>query len=256
MSSIHKTIAHRKTLTELCAVRELVVDDLRAADKYRDSAAYMMQQCVRYGLPSNAKPRYDLDTQIREVDKIFWNHAFHLTGIDSVMDRQAREEMDRNMQNGQVPEFTLETVRNMFVELSQDADHMFRRGVAELFRRLPGQYQRHEAYRVAPKIICRAVVRPRFDGLSLEINGYASDQLNDLDRVMCAIQGRKFQPRALESAMNAEFIEFGEYQDDRIKAVPFKNGNLHIHFLDSDLLDGINRTIAQHYGETLARGAA
>ena len=255
MSSIHKTIAHRKTLSDICELREQVVADLRAADEHRNAADQRLQGWIRSGIDGNSTPRHSLEQQIKTLDQRLWQHAFHLTGVDTVMDRRACDELERDMQHGRVPEFTLETVRSMFASLAQDADVMFRRGVAELFASLSADYRRHEAFRVAPKIICRMFVRPRFDRRALEVNHWARDQVNDLDRVMCAIQGRKLQPRALESAMNTAFIESGEYQDDRIRAIPYKNQNLHLHFLDSEILDGINRAIAQHYGGVLARDA-
>ena len=251
MSSIHKTVAHRKTLTDIIELREQVVADLRAADEHRHAADQRIKEWMRTGLDGHSQPRSLLEQQIKTLDKRLWHHAFHLTGVDAIMDRQARHEMERDMEYGKVPPFTSDTVRDMFVSLAQDADVMFRRGVTELFRSLSGDYKRHEAFRVSPKIICRGFARPRFDGRGLEVNHYAADRINDLDRVMCAIQGRQYKPRALESAMNAGFLDAGEYQDDRIKARPHKNGTIHIHFLDSELLGGINRMIAEHYGETL-----
>jgi len=43
---------------------------------------------------------------------------------------------------------------------------------------------------------------------------------------------------------------------NRIKIRAFENGNLHLWFLDQDLLDGVNRVIAEHYGAALGRDAA
>ena len=83
-----------------------------------------------------------------------------------------------------------------------------------------------------------------------------ADTINDIDRVLCLLQGHRHVERDLEARINAALYEGEPYADGRIRVTGYKNGNLHLEFRDQSLLDGINRIIAEHYGVALGRDAA
>jgi len=256
MSALHQDIALPRGLDDYIEERARVVQALMDADAKRQEADQVMRESLsRHGLPSHCSPRISLERQIQEVDRTFWHRAFDATGLSSVMDAQARRDLDRQMEYGEVPAFTAESVRSTMQSMAMDADHMFRRGLVQIFAKLSDQYRSHSAFRVQRRSIVRGMVEPRFDFKGRQIGIHrASDEINDLDRVLCVLQGKRHQERALEAAMNQAFMERGEYEDDRIRGVPHKNGNLHLYILDDDLLTRINRIIAEYYGETLADG--
>ena len=247
-----RDLALPRGLDDYLAERERVVEHLRQADQQRKAAAQLINESLhRYGLPSHCEPRLALERQIEEVDRLFWRHAFDFTGLRSVMDATAKEEFDSQMRRDRTPAFTEETVRATMQSMALDAETMWRRGVVRVFQRLSRDYASHHAFRVAPKIILRGMTTPRMvQGRHIGY-GVPADTINDIDRVLCLLQGRRHVERDLEARINEAILEGDDYVDDRIKIRAFDNGNLHLWFLDENLLDGINRIIAEHYGETI-----
>ena len=245
-------LALPRGLDDYLAERERVVAHLCQADEQRKAAAQVINESFRrYGLPSHCEPRLALERQIEEVDRLFWHYAFDATGLRSVMDATAKEEFDNQMRRDRTPAFTEETVRATMQGMALDAETMWRRGVVRVFQRLSGQYARHEAFRVAPKIIMQHMTTPRMDRGRQIGFGRPADIINDIDRVLSLLQGKRHVERDLEARINAALYEGEPYADERIRVTGYKNGNLHMEFRDQSLLDGINRIIAEHYGETI-----
>jgi len=252
-----RDLALPRGLDDYLADRDRVVSHLRRADHERRSAAQVISESVsRYGLPTHCEPRIGIERQIEEVDRLFWHHAFDATGLLSVMDATAREEFDKQMRLDRPPPFTEEAVRSTMQSMALDAEAMWRRGVVRVFQRLSRDYASHEAFRVSKKIILRGMTMPRMDRGRQIRYGVPADTINDIDRVLCLLEGRRHVERDLEARINAAILEGEDYVDDRIRVRAFKNGNLHLEFRDQGLLDGINRVIAEHYGAALGRDAA
>jgi len=245
-------IALPRGLDDYLEERGRVVQHLRQADEERKAAAQIINESLRrYGLPSHCEPRLALERQIEEVDRLFWHHAFDATGLRSVMDATAKEEFEQQMRRDRTPAFTEETVRATMQSMALDAESMWRRGVVRVFQRLSRDYASHHAFRVAPKIILRGMTTPRMDRGRQIGYGVPADTINDIDRVLCLLQGHRHVERDLEARINAALYRGEPYADDRIRVTGYKNGNLHLEFRDQSLLDGINRIIAEHYGETI-----
>lgn len=86
--------------------------------------------------------------------------------------------------------------------------------------------------------------------------GTPSHQLDDIDRVFKTLDKKRFQPRQLESGLNAAFKDRQVFEDDYYRAKGFRNGNLHLEFKRDDLLERVNELIAEHYGENKLGSAA
>ena len=80
-------------------------------------------------------------------------------------------------------------------------------------------------------------------------HGYASDKLNDLDRVFITLDGKPFRPRSLESAMAVAFEQMEVFENEFYRAKAFRNGNLHLEFKRLDLLEKVNEQIAEFYAD-------
>ncbi len=253
MTSIHKTMALPRNLRDYIRDRDAVVSELETVHAGLRRANRLMEAVERCGLHGHAMPRNSLEESIREVDRTFWRAAFNVTGFLDVMDATEKDEFFKSMQGDNVPPFGEEAIRSTFVDLMGRKDEMFRRGVVRVFQRLSGKYHSHSAFRVQRKMILGMFCRPNFVNGAQEVNAYAfgamspSEMTNDIDRVLCALEDKPHKPRALESAMNAAWKEGEVFDDGRLKARAFKNQNVHLE-LRADLVDGINRIIAEHYG--------
>lgn len=260
MSSIHKTMALPRNLRDYIRDRDAVVSELETVHAGLRRANRLMEAVERCGLHGHAMPRNSLEESIREVDRTFWRAAFNVTGFLDVMDATEKDEFFKSMQGENVPPFGEEAIRSTFVDLMARKDEMFRRGVVRVFQRLSGKYHSHSAFRVQRKLILTMFCKPRFDGTGrMEINRYGfgsnpSDAINDVDRVLCAIEDKPHKARSLESSINEAWARGEVFDDGRLRARAFKNQNVHLE-IRSDLVDGINRIIAEHYGAQIGAEA-
>ena len=202
-----------------------------------------------------------MDKARQELDSSMWRRAMDLTGFKQLMDSAEVEKFERSLEPS-APEFIEGNIRATFIDLQLRSVEMFRRGVFNVFRTLSHDYRTNaaEPFRIGSKVIMRSMVGPSLSrGLRIKTGmcNYASDQLNDIDRVVKTLDSKPFQPRSLESAMNAAFENCAVFEDDYYRAKAFFNGNLHLEFKRPDLLDKVNEQIADYYSyNALADGRA
>lgn len=202
-------------------------------------------------MPYSAEFRDCEERARRELDERLWRRAFDLTGFKQLMDAQAVAEFEKSL-NPATPEFTDATIRATFIDLQLKSGDMFRRGIFNIFRYLSDDYRTNakEPFRIGRKVVMSYMVEMSFrKGLRLRYGQYASDRLNDMDRVFQTLDGAQFQPRTLEAAMNASFEEKQVFENDFYRAKAFKNGNMHLEFKRLDLLDKVNEQIAEFYAD-------
>lgn len=253
MSAIDQGIALPRSLFDYCEARDEIREQVRSAYEILNQADNHMRLFSRIGLSSESKPRHQLDESLRDVDREFWRRAFNVTGFMQIMDAKAVREFMDEVSGNQVPEFTSENVQTTFTDLYQNRVSMFRRGVAELFRRLSGKYKSNGAFKIEDRMVVTCAIVPSFRR-GLEINYRESSEINDLDRVLSLMNGEEHEPRRLESAINEALLDPPHvYEDERLKLRGFKNGNAHIWIKQQWMRDKINQMIADHYGQVLGQ---
>lgn len=254
--SIFTQVALPLTLTDLLDARNRALELHKQSRRLNEAAAELLDQHGRYLMPRSSRYMGRLDEAVQELDASMWRRAFDLTGFKNLMDAEAVDEFEKDLDRSPL-EFTEGNVRATFIELQGRADEMFKRGIVNVFSSLSGNYKTNtrEPFRVARKLILCGMVVPSFSGGRTINYGRASDQINDVDRVMAVLDGRQFKPRELESEMNAVFMKNEVFESDYYRARAFKNGNLHLEFLRDELLEKINELIAGYYSDgALAHG--
>lgn len=222
-------------------VNDLVGDTLKRFGDFMMPRGMQFDECEERAI-------WDLDTKL-------WRKAFDLTGFKQLMDAEAVSEFEKSL-SPHPPEFTEANIISTFASLHQDAGHMFRRGIVNVFRRLADKYKTNaaEPFKVGRKVVMSYMVDSGFQkGLRIRIS-YGSEHLNDIDRVIKTLDGKEFKPRSLESDMNAAFTNTDPFEDDYYRARAFKNGNLHLEFKRLDLLEKLNEQIAEFYSEGALAG--
>lgn len=236
------------TLTDMLAARDTAIKLHRDARRITQQAEDTLKSCGAYLMPRGMQFDLDIDRCIIDLDQSMWRRAFDLTGFKQLMDAEVVAEFERSL-SPKPPEFTEANIRSTFLELHQQAGHMFQRGIVNVFKRLSDDYKTNaaERFKVGRKTVMQYMVVSNFR-TGLQINyGYASDRINDIDRVIKTLDGKQFKPRELESAMNSAFASRAPFEDDYYRAKAFKNGNLHLEFRRADLLDQLNDQIAEFY---------
>ena len=247
--SIFKHVAIPTTLTDLLDARDNALRLIADARKVIEKAQQVLAPHGQYLMPRGALMQED-DARIRaELDTSMWRRAFDMTGFKQLMDAQAVAEFEKSL-SPRPPEFTDATIRATFIDLLNKSQEMFRRGVFNVFRYLSDDYRTNasEPFRIGRKVVMGWMIGPSYRR-GLQIRHGSSDKLNDLDRVFVTLDGKQFQARTLESAMNAAFEDGQVFESDYYRAKAFKNGNMHLEFKRLDLLDKVNEEIAAFYAD-------
>lgn len=247
--SIFKNVAIPTTLDDLLSARDDALRLIADARQTIDKAAEVLAPHGMYLMPRGAQMPEEHDRVRAELDTSLWRRAFDMTGFRQLMDAQAVAEFEKSL-SPRPPEFTDATIRATFIDLLNNADAMFRRGVFNVFRYLSDDYRTNasEPFRIGRKVVMGWMIQPNYSR-GLQVRYGSGDKLNDLDRVFQTLDGKPFQARSLESAMNAAFGERQVFENDYYRAKAFKNGNMHLEFKRQDLLDKVNEQIAEFYAE-------
>lgn len=83
---------------------------------------------------------------------------------------------------------------------------------------------------------------------------FARDRVSDLDRILHILQGLPYPGKENDAGAAVErACRNGEATIDTewLHVKIFQNGNLYIYIRDKNLINSVNRIIAEHYGETL-----
>lgn len=247
--SMSTSVAIPTTLTDLLQARNDALRLIADACRITDMAKQLLEQYGPYLMPRGAQAPESQERVRSELDCSMWRRALDLTGFKQLMDAQAVAEFEKSLGSG-APEFTEANIRATFIDLRINAESMFRRGVFNVFRYLSDDYRTNavEPFRIGRKVVMSYMIRHSYRR-GLAINHSGADKLNDLDRVFQVLDNKPFQPRALESAMNAVFEDGPLFESDYYRARAFKNGNLHLEFKRLDLLDKVNEQIADFYAD-------
>lgn len=216
-----------------------------------DKALDVLKYDARYGTPEGFA-----ELVRKSLDADIWRHLIDSTGLASLMDSTARQEFLKQVDKDPAPATAENAAATMF-SLLGDADKIFRRGLIEAFRRLDNSYKSNDAF----KLTDRAVLsHARTTGFSIHWNhwSHADERILDVERVFAVLDGKPQLERAAGIIGKVDLAHGAgshEAESEYFRARWFKNGNLHLWFLRSDLLQKANRMIAEHYGATLAEAA-
>ncbi len=252
-------IAIPKSLEDICDARETAVklfeDGLRTIKNARAS----IEEVSHYCFPYEADPRLSLEEFKKELDKRLWRHAFNKTGLSQYMDAKAKRQFEESLER-KPPEFSMDNVRTNVLSTAQNAELMFARGLVEFFLQLSKGHKSNtnEPFKVNKKAVLTYITSNWLGKLSIRIASYGGgNTIDDMDRVIKTLDGKKHQPRSLETAINTAWAEGEPFEDEYYHIKGFKNGNAHVIFKRQDLLNKANKIIADYYnGQGLARDAA
>jgi hypothetical protein len=217
-----------------------------------------------------------IQTAIARVDAACWSEVLARTGLEQMMDQQARAEWRTQLDELTMPAFTEANVLATFTALAGQRDEIFERGILNVFRKLSWNYKTNDPVRFGKRLVvtyaCEHFTRRTKAG-KLRTDCYGpthtfAAKLDDLVRVFSVLDGkpepasdqgawallRRQDWMTSDSDATTKDAELHGY----LRFRGFKNGNAHITFLRLDLIDELNRILAKHYPAALppAREAA
>ncbi|MBH0115014.1 DUF4942 domain-containing protein [Novosphingobium sp. YJ-S2-02] len=189
------------------------------------------------------------------VDRRCWTALMDQLGFDQLLDEQARREFHDGLREAPAA-FTSENCSATFGHIWGNRRELYLRGIANVFAKLDRRFRSHDGFKIGSRLI-----------VDRALNEWGSwdryerrDTLRDVERVFLELDGKPpvserqsiahLVTDAARNRANLPAVIHGDYWRVRI----FKNGNLHIWFENKDLLDAVNRLLAEYYGEAIGDG--
>jgi predicted RNA methylase len=263
-ATIHELIAHKDS-----ALLRLgqVWDDLEAAGRLAGAASPsgvsgfpFLAGGSPYGRDCKTfKDRAEFDAYAsRVMEQAVWRHVIAATKLDTLMDRQEREAFRSALENDP-PAATVENIAATIERLIGDSDMIFKRGIANVFAKLDRRFRSHDGFKIGARIVLENALS---DFGTWNHYRNHDDSLVDVERAFFQLDGKPApesrhggilglidSQRRLGSKRSAF-----EAESDYFRAKVFGNGNIHLWFKRSDLVQRVNQLLADYYGAAL--GAA
>ncbi|MEX3919395.1 DUF4942 domain-containing protein [Paraburkholderia sp. BR10872] len=189
---------------------------------------------------------------VRIVDIRGWDYLLSESGLRTFMDATAREQWSHQIAEGDVPALTADNINATFTQLYGARGDMFERGVLQCFRRLSWNYRTNEPFRFGKRIIVRHLLSQG------STNHRITNELDDLIRVFSVLDGKP-EPDHRHGAYYLISDARRERQTEAANSYFhlrwYRNGNGHLTFSRTDLVDQMNRILAKHYPNALASEA-
>lgn len=208
--------------------------------------------------PSDFNEAESLRVWRQHLDARIWMRLLSLTGMGNLMDRTAMDKFREGLE-GDVPEVDEATVYATFDALRGDAKLIFQRGVARAFAELDRRFRSHDGWKLGSRLIFTRV----FDSYGFPAYSSRWDAtFRDVERVFAVLDGKALSDdhsgayRAmLDSRKGASGARQAEAETEYFRIRTYQNGNAHLWFTRDDLVDKVNRELADYYGAVLPDAA-
>jgi len=213
----------------------------------------------------------------RIIDIDFWHWIIEKGDLYRLMDKQAKDQLRDQLRyvpirsrNGRdvidekeaarsFPPVTVENVVATIQEFAAQSDFIFKRGVANAFSKLDRRFRSHDGFKVGSRVI--------LDYLIDTYNWPSQNKLEtlaDIERAFLVVDERNLG-RLGEAAWRIDQArhEARRGYDDKnkrgqfevvteyFKIRCFRNGNAHLWMQRDDLVEKINKILAEYYGEVV-----
>lgn len=193
------------------------------------------------------------------VDGDMWRALLVNTNLASMMDKVERDAFEKGLRDP--PEISIDTVMATLTRLAGDAQAIFRRGLAEAFRRLSTNHKSNDGFSIGERMVIKRVVTvTKLKGGAdwVRTDSWGEQILRDIDRCLHVLSGRP-APQNLQgivqAVQDAVRLQKWEAESDLLRVKWHKNGNGHLWIKSEDLRRDVNHQLALHFGSTLGAGA-
>lgn len=214
-------------------------------------------------------------TRLLDID--VWASLIQHTDLESLMDHEAKEKLRKQMRyvperadrDGQLitgeeierglPPVTVENIYATLQQFALDSGSIFRRGIANVFSKLDRRFRSHDGFKIGGRVILTYAFSSYSGSLQY---GRMRDQLIDIERAFRVIDGdglpsdRNFTRSV--AALDQDRQHYGAHQSETeteyFKIRGYKNGNAHLWFRRDDLVEKVNKLLAEWYGEVIGDG--
>lgn len=168
-----------------------------------------------------------------------------------------------------LPEVTVDNIIATVESLIGQSGQIFQRSVVNTFTRLDRRFRSHDGFKIGSRVIFEGCFDPEWHSW----RGYGADsakqRIMDIERIFQVLDRENrltedgnrdanwLDPASLIWHIDqnrAHKRAQSEVESAFFKVRIFKNGNMHLWMTRKDLLQKVNRILAEHYGETIGDG--
>lgn len=245
----------------------------QAHEKHAQAKLLLDGTCSTYGAYMSRE--YDDDFQENKegflksyeihCDRRVWGQILEMANFEDLMDATEKAKFKTQISSMEV-EPSLENIVATLQRLRNESGEMFSRGIATCFSKLDRRFKSHDGFKIGSRII----INRAFDLYSSSVNrGYITNTLRDIEKTFLILDGKPLHGHEIPKDDNEEppicydiVKDINDSQtsfdlcqavieNDYFKIRIFKNGNVHIYFLRTDLVEQVNKILAEYYGENL-----
>lgn len=221
-----------------------------------NASDWAMKSGHRYDCWLMEKPEKAMPVITHNIDRSLWRDLMLKSGMLSLMDAQAREQWQQNLEEGDLPAISKANILSTFEQLHQRKAEVFERGIINVFKGLSWDYKTNNPCFFGKKIIINNLVTHNRWGYSLTWGG-RRDQLADLERMLFLLDGKVIPDNRADILTHLmEHIRVNPdkdvYDDTYFSIRYFQKGTAHLTFKRPELVEKMNDIIAKHYPGMLA----
>ena len=185
-----------------------------------------------------------IEHDINEMKKQIWRHIFNKCDIYNLVSEKRRDELDDQLEKGELPEVTVETIQSTLDGLLNNVGNLYKETVAEAFEFLRPPGSRHKTnteYEVGKKAVKEWCFDTSFGSCRLAYR--IEPHLRSLDNAFHLMDGKgpvKY-PGGMYTALSTACRENKwKAETEYFKLKWYKVGTLHIDFKRLDLVAKMN----------------
>ena len=202
---------------------------------------------------------YSFEGVKKDSEKIItqsaWRFIIHHVGFNHFMTEKRQKELEKQIDNNELPELTEENIMGTLVGLSNRVDGLLQESLKEVYDWLRpregshrASYKTNKIYKVGERVITYGIQSGYHGGF--RINHYSEANYRGLGNVFSLLDGKGVEkyPTDLVTRFNGamDSREAGEkFEDDYFEFKCYRNGNVHVKFKSRELLQRFNQMAAE-----------
>lgn len=179
-----------------------------------------------------------------QIQKSAWSHIIERMSLRRMLSIKRRDELDKQIDKGELPELTIENVVALFTTSAENVNTYLTEAVHEVFEFLRPHGSKHKTnteFELGKKVVLTWMVQEGYGKKPFRVNYHRDKYLTALDNVFAMIDGKQpvktYHGELYDAICNTED---GTGKTQYFKFRCFKNGNLHLEFLRPDLVERLN----------------
>lgn len=188
------------------------------------------------------------------ISRAFWRAAFVRSGIYELCSDKMRQKFDKEMEGKELPDFTMENIKEFFLNL--DTGSIIRDRIQTTWEYLrPHNWNKLKTNEknkgaIGTKIILSYVFEQTWDGKGIRLRYHAEGPLRDCENTFRFLDGKPLvkHPEGIVTAI-AEATRDGQFEaeNEYFHIKGHLNGNAHIILKRADIVQKLNQVVGKFF---------